>query len=153
MCVLMPARRPCSGGRRATIRVGCPWPIASHLVGLPHLDLAANAHDRAGERRVDADWLDERWADRETRVLVVAGTRIRRVDGAIAWVPPAEASYDGRRVLLGERDGRAWFALIVDPDDAPGDGGEWVGLRAVLPQLAGTPGGDRSEAPLVLHAI
>ena len=40
-------------------------------------------------------------------------------------------------MLLGERDGRTWFALLVDPDDAPGDRGEWVGLRAVLPRLAG----------------
>ena len=111
--------------------------LASHLVGFPHLDLAANAHDRAGERRVDEAWLEERWADPETRVLVVAGTRVRPVDGRIPWLAPAEASYAGRRVLLGERDGRTWFALLVDPDDARGDRGDWVGLRAVLPRLAG----------------
>jgi NAD+ diphosphatase len=124
-------------------------------VSFPHLDLAANAHDRAGERRVDEEWLEARWADPETRVLVVAGTRIRPVDGSIPWVAPTEAPYDGRRVLLGERDGRTWFALLVDPDDAPGDRGEWVGLRAVLPRLAGVDasGADLSEAPLVFHAI
>jgi NAD+ diphosphatase len=127
-------------------------------VSFPHLDLAANAHDRAGERRVDEDWLDARWADPETRVLVVAGTRIRPVDGAVPWLPPHEAAYDGRRVLLGERDGRTWFALIIDPDDAPGDRGEWVGLRALLPRLAGSDadsqgGADFSVAPLVFHAI
>jgi NAD+ diphosphatase len=124
-------------------------------VSFPHLDLAANAHDRAGERRVDEDWLEERWADPETRVLVVSGTRIRPVDGLIPWVAPAEAPYDGRRVLLGEREGRTWFALIIDPADAPGDRGEWVGLRAVLPRLAGVDaeGADLSEAPLVFHAI
>ncbi len=88
-------------------------------------------------------------------MLVVAGTRIRPVDGRIPWLAPADASYAGRRVLLGERDGRTWFALLVDPDDAPGDRGDWVGLRAVLPRLAGadTSGADLSEAPLVFHAI
>jgi NAD+ diphosphatase len=77
------------------------------------------------------------------------------MDGAIPWVAAADAPYDGRRVLLGERDGRTWFALIVDPDDAPGERGEWVGLRAVLPRLAGVdaPGAELSEAPLVFHAI
>ncbi len=119
-------------------------------MSFPHLDLAANAHDRAGERRLDDDWLDERWGDPETRVLVVAGTRIRPVDGAVPWVAPDDAAYDGRRVLLGERDGRTWFALIVDPADAPGERGEWVGIRAVLPYLAH---GDVTEAPLVFHAI
>ena len=119
-------------------------------MGFPHLDLAANAHDRAGERRLDDAWLDERWRDPATRVLLVAGTRIRPMDGAIPWLAPADAAYDGRRVLLGERDGRTWFALLVDPDDAPGERGEWVGVRAVLPYLAD---GELTEAPLVFHAI
>jgi NAD+ diphosphatase len=129
--------------------------LASHSVSFPHLDLAANAHDRAGERRLDDAWLDASWADPGTRVLVVSGTRVRPVGGAIPWVAPADAPYPGRRVLLGERDGRAWFALIVDPDDAPGERGEWVGLRAVLPRLAGidTPDAELHEAPLVFHAI
>jgi NAD+ diphosphatase len=129
--------------------------LACHSVSFPHLDLAANAHDRAGERRVDDAWLEARWADPESRVLVVAGTRIRPVDGAVRWLASADAAYDGTRVLLGERDGRTWFALIVEPDDAPGDRGEWVGLRALLPRLAGSdgPGGDLSEAPLVFHAM
>ena len=64
-----------------------------------------DAHDRAGVRRVDDAWLDERWADPETRVLVVAGTRLRPVDGAVDWRPTADVP-DGTRVLLGERDGR-----------------------------------------------
>ena len=119
-------------------------------MSFPHLDLAANAHDRAGERRVDDDWLDARWADPETRVLVVAGTRIRPVDGAVPWLSPADLPVDGRRVLLGERDGRTWFALIVAAEDAPGDRGDWVGIRAVLPFLAEA---DVADAPLVFHAI
>ncbi len=119
-------------------------------MSFPHLDLAANAHDRAGERRVDEAWLEERWSDPATRVLVVVGTRVRPVDGTLPWVAPADAPAEGRRVLLGERDGQTWFALLVDPDDAPGDRGEYVGLRALLPALAS---GDFHEAPLVFHAI
>ena len=119
-------------------------------MSFPHLDLAANAHDRAGEWRVDEAWLDQRWADPQSRVLLVAGTRIRPVDGAVPWLSTAEATYDGRRVLLGERDDRTWFALLVDPADAPGDRGEWVGIREVLPHLAKA---EVSEAPLVFHAV
>ncbi len=116
----------------------------------PHLDLAANAHDRAGERRVDDAWLDDRWSDPSTRVLVVVGTRVRPVNGVLPWVAPADAPAEGRQVLLGERDGTTWFALLVDPDDAPGDRGEYVGLRALLPELAA---GGFGDAPLVFHAI
>ena len=83
-----------------------------------------------------------------SRVLVVAGTRVRPVDEALHWVSPSEAPGDGTRVLLGERDGRVWFALVLDPGDADGD--EWVGLRGLLPHLAGDA---VEQAPLVFHAI
>jgi NAD+ diphosphatase len=119
-------------------------------VSFPHLDLAANAHDRAGERRVDDDWLAARWADPGTRVLVVSGTRIRPVDGTVRWSSPADVPAAGTKVLLGERDGRSWFALLVTPEDAaPGERGEYVGIREVLPYLAA----DAADAPLVFHAI
>jgi NAD+ diphosphatase len=118
-------------------------------VSFPHLDLAANAHDRAGVHRVDEAWLGERWADPASRVLVIAGTRLRPVDGAVAWVSPSEAP-EGTRVLLGERDGRTWFAMLVDPADAPGERGDWVGLRGVLPHLASAT---VDQAPLVFHAV
>ena len=118
-------------------------------MSFPHLDLAANAHDRAGVRRVDAAWLAERWADEGSQVLVVADTRIRPVDGQPDWVSPSLAP-PGRRVLLGERDGRAWFAVLADPADAPGQRSDWVGLRAVLLDSAGRR---LRDAPLVLHAV
>jgi NAD+ diphosphatase len=114
-----------------------------------HLDLATNAHDRAGVRRVDEAWLAERWADPESRVLVIAGTRLRPVAGGLDWIAPADAP-DGVRVLLGERDGRTWFAVLADPDDAPGERGDWVGLRALLQPLADSAPAD---APLVFHAM
>ncbi|MCW2844578.1 MAG: hydrolase [Nocardioides sp.] len=115
----------------------------------PHLQLSANPHDRTGVRRGDQAWLDERWADPTSRVLVVSGTRIRPVDGRVDWVSPADAP-DGLRVLLGDRDGTTRFAVVVEPGATPGEQAEWSGLRELLPQLAG---GGLPEAPLVLHAI
>jgi NAD+ diphosphatase len=119
-------------------------------VSFPHIELAAHAHERVGERRADEAWLDGAWADPEARVLVVAGTRVRPLDGILRWVPSAQVPQTGDRVLLGERDGRVWFALIVDPaiaEDAPQ---EWVGLRALLPHLAADA---VEQAPLVFHAF
>jgi len=101
-----------------------------------------------GERRADQAWLDAAWADPGTRVLVVAGTRVRPVAEALQWVAPADAPGDGVRVLLGEREGRVWFALVLDPGEADSD--DWVGLRGLLPYLAGDA---VEQAPLVFHAI
>ncbi|MFN8193661.1 MAG: NAD(+) diphosphatase [Nocardioidaceae bacterium] len=115
----------------------------------PHLDLAAHAHDRLGARRGDEAWLADRWSDPGTRVLVVSGARLRPVGDAVAWLAPAEAP-DGLRVLLGERDGTTWFAVLLEPEATPGDEAAWVGLRAVLPALLAGPAG---EAPLVFHAL
>jgi NAD+ diphosphatase len=117
-------------------------------VTFPHLELASDPHDRVGERRADDDWLERAWADPETRVLVVAGSRVRPVDGAAPWVPTADVPTDGTRVLLGEQDGRVWFAHVVDASYAEGD--DWVGLRDLLPHLAGA---GVEQAPLVFHAI
>ncbi len=116
---------------------------------LPHLRLAANPHDRTGVRRTDEQWLDERWADPSSRVLVVSGTFVRPLDGRIDWVSPTDAP-EGLRVLLGDRDGRTHFAVVTGPERAAGDEGAWFGLRGVLPHLAGV---GSEEAPLVLHAI
>ena len=109
-----------------------------------------HAHDRHGLQRTDDAWLEERWADPATRVLVhrgrqgAAGRRAR-----IAWVSPQEAPA-GLRLLLGERDGVEHFAVVVDPAEAPGERDEWVVLRAVVQSLADHA---IADAPLVLHAI
>jgi NAD+ diphosphatase len=127
-------------------------------VAHPHERLSSGAHDRVGVRRKDGAWLDERWADPATRVLVVSGTRVRPVDGAIAWASPADAaaSYgEGTRVLLGEQDGRAWFALVTGPEAAKAAPDEWFALRALLPGLVTQAGrvDEMAEAPLVFHAV
>jgi NAD+ diphosphatase len=123
-------------------------------VEYPHVRMASGAHDRVGVRRKDDAWLAARWADPETRVLVVSGTRVRPVDGAIEWVAPSQAP-DGVRVLLGERHERAWFAVVTGPEAAQAAKDEWFPLRGLLPRLAGTDaeGVAGSAAPLVFHAL
>jgi NAD+ diphosphatase len=117
-------------------------------VSLPHLRIVENPHDRIAVRRKDDAWLDARWTDPATRVLVVAGTRVRPRDGALEWVAPADAP-DGVRLLLGEYDDRAWFAVLAAPERAK-DGGTWVGLRDLLVPLAD---GSIDGGPLLLHAM
>jgi NAD+ diphosphatase len=102
-----------------------------------------------GLRRTDEDWLAGRMADPATRVLVVAGNRLRPVDGAVEWVSPERAPV-GTLVLLGEAEGVVHLAVVVDPRDAEGAPEDWVPLRDVLALLA-THAPD--QAPLLMHAI
>src|SRR5690606_9258438 len=83
-----------------------------------------------------------------TRVLLVAGNRVRPAGGEIVWTTPDQAP-PGRLVLLGDREGVVHLAVIIEPEEAPGEPGEWVPLRALLPELARAP----HEAPLVFHAL
>lgn len=124
------------------------WRLASGDVTQPHLRIVEDPHDRVAVRRTDEAWLEERWADAATRVLVVAGTRVRPREGALDWVSPADAP-DGVRVLLGERDGTAWFAVVTGVEVAK-QGRDWFGLRDLLSPLAD---GDLDGGPLLLHAI
>ena len=116
---------------------------------LPHVALSRHAHNRLGLRRTDEEWLAAVRRDPAARVLVVAGNRLRSVDGEIRWTSPDEAP-DGTLVLLGTRDDVVHLAVIVAPEDAPGDADEWVPLRGVLPLLAD---GAADQAPLLMHAI
>jgi len=115
---------------------------------LPHVALSRHAHNRLGLQRTDAAWLDRHWADPATRVLVVAGTRLRPAEGDADWRPSAEVPA-GTRVLLGEEAGTTYFACLLDPEHASGEPEEWVPLRGLLPALAAHPG----RAPLLFHAI
>ena len=116
---------------------------------LPHVALSAHAHNRMGLRRTDEAWLAERMSDPATRVLVVAGNRLRPVGGQVVWVSPDQAP-DGTRVLLGERDDVVHVAVVVAPEVAPGGAEEWVPLRSVLTLLAEEA---PDQAPLLMHAI
>jgi NAD+ diphosphatase len=53
-------------------------------------------------------------------------------------------------MLLGERDGRAWFAVITGTESAKADQDAWFPLRALLPHLADQ---ELAGAPLVFHAL
>lgn len=110
--------------------------------------MALDPHDRAAVRRKDDAWLEERWADEQSRVLVVSGTRVRPRDGAVEWVRPSEAPA-GLRVLLGEREERTWFAVVTGPERAQA-GGDWLPLRGLLPSLSED---SLASAPLVFHAL
>ncbi len=116
---------------------------------LPHVALSRHAHDRHGLLRTDEAFLEERWSRPGTRVLVIAGTRVRPQDGGLVWVSADDAP-DGLRLLLGERDGVEHFAVLVDPHDAPGEREDWVPLRAVMMGLVDDT---IEDGPLVLHAI
>jgi NAD+ diphosphatase len=115
---------------------------------LPHVALSSHAHNREGLRRTDDTWLAGRWADPSTLVLVVAGTRLRLVDGTPEWISTSEAP-DGRRILLGEREGVTRFAVVVDPDEGAGEGDDWTSLRGAFAYLM--DGGE--DAPWLFHAV
>ncbi len=116
---------------------------------LRSLTLARGDLDRAAERRDDLEWLDSVWQDPATRVLLVHhGRALVTGDAALAFVPPADAAYDGVRVLLAVEDGRAFVALLVDATVEPwegADGTRWEGLREVGAAL-----GDRDAGLLVM---
>ena len=117
----------------------------------PDIALSRHPHDRIADRRVDDAWLEERWADPATRVLVVAGTRVRPVDGRRRSGSRRPKRPDGLRVLLGERDGVDHFAVVVDPAAAPGDARR-VGRRCAA-RCRTLADATWPTQPLVLHAI
>jgi NAD+ diphosphatase len=108
--------------------------------------LGGSAYDRLAERRADEAWLAAAWARPGTRVLPIAGNRLFAPRGEITWRSPDEVDgLDGRRILLGEQDGRASFALVLGPDLS--DSEAWAGLRAVVATLPA------ADAAYVVHAI
>ncbi|MCX6400985.1 MAG: NAD(+) diphosphatase [Propionibacteriales bacterium] len=115
----------------------------------PHLDLAADPHERHGLHRNDEAWLADRWAHPDSRVLVVAGTRVRPGPDGLEWVATADAP-DGVRVLLGDHEGTTRWAVIASGDLARAEGETWLPLRGLLPFLTGDALG---QAPLVFHAL
>ena len=110
--------------------------------------LSAHAHNREGLHRTDDDWLADKWADPSTLVLVVAGTRLRLPGGTPEWVAAADAP-EGRRILLGERDGVTRFAVVVDPATAPGEREEWLSLRGAFAHLMDSG----ADAHWLFHAV
>jgi len=109
------------------------------------LALSRHAHDRLGNQRIDDAWVEARWAEPSTRVMLLHRNTVA-IDEARkgpVYVSPAEAG-EGVRVLLGWEDGTTYFAVLlpVSPENA-----QMAGLREIGSML-----GDR-DAGLVTHAI
>jgi NAD+ diphosphatase len=96
--------------------------------------LSTRSHERIGVRRTDEAWLEEKWADPETRVLVLSGGRFPlSSDGtAVRWAASDEVP-EGERLLLGEREGVIHFVVLPRRFRAPDD---WGMLRDVGPRLS-----------------
>lgn len=109
------------------------------------LALSRHAHDRLGNQRVDEDWVDARWNDPRTRVMLLhkSTVAVDEARSAPVYVTPAEAP-EGGRVLLGWEDGTTYFAVLLT--EPPGDR-RMAGLREIGVEL-----GDR-DAGLVTHAV
>jgi NAD+ diphosphatase len=114
--------------------------------GSTDIALSVRTHDRVGERRVDEAWLAEAWSAPATRIVPIAVTRLPVTeDGtSVRWHTAADLPTDGLRVFLGERDGVAHFALVVD---GPLDEGRWATLREVVQTLT------EPDAGFMVHAV
>jgi NAD+ diphosphatase len=134
-----------------------PEPSTGPVGRLPNLGplaLARGTVDRSAEHRTDPEWLEARWAEPGTRVLVVddgqALARLGDADAELVLLPVSQAP-DGPRYLLGvDDDGRAYFGVsapLPAADDAAAGQAKPVGLRQVGALL-----GDR-DAGLLTHAV
>jgi NAD+ diphosphatase len=127
---------------------------AGRLPNLRPLALARGTVDRSTEHRTDPEWLEARWAEPGTRVLVVddgqALARLGDADAELILLPVSQAP-DGPRYLLGvDDDGRAYFGVsapLPAADDAAAGQAKPAGLRQVGALL-----GDR-DAGLLTHAV
>jgi len=127
---------------------------AGRLPNLRPLALARGTVDRSTEHRTDPEWIEARWVEPGTRVLVVddgqALARLGDADAELVLLPVSQAP-DGPRYLLGvDDDGRAYFGVsapLPAADDAAAGQAKPVGLRQVGALL-----GDR-DAGLFTHAV
>ena len=76
---------------------------------------------------------------------MLSATRFRPVDGRPTWLAPDDAP-DGRRILLGDRDGVIHVAVIADPSMADGQD-DWTGLRGAVQTI------DETDAELLVQAV
>lgn len=101
-------------------------------VSVPVLSRAA--HDRIAHRRTDDAYLDSVWASDAARVLVLSedGTAEVTPERRLVLRKSAEVNdLDGLRVLLGEVDGLAYFALLGGSVSTEA----WRGLRSLAVRL------------------
>ena len=118
------------------------------------LALARGTVDRCTERRTDPAWLEARWADPGTCVLVIhdgqALVRLGEADAELVLLPVSQAP-DGPRYLLGvDGDGRAYFSVTAPLPAA--DGAAAGPAKPAGRRQAGALLGDR-DAGLLTHAV
>jgi NAD+ diphosphatase len=115
---------------------------------------AGNPLDRVSQRRQDAGWVASLIEDPATRVLPLHGLKppVRRSSAAaLDWqnVAPWRPLIDSGNtlILLGIRDGRAFFALDAGSTEVPGDNGSVVmDARAAAPMIDGGEAAILAEA-------
>ena len=145
----------CDVARRGS-DVGAHWPQTSaganvSRVEYQHVRMAAGAHDRIG-----------RAPSRRGLARGAVGRPGHPGAGRLRHPGPARGRRDrlgrrprrrptGLRVLLGEQDGRTWFAVITGPEAAQADRGRVV--PAARPAAAPGRRRDSPSAPLVFHAL
>jgi NAD+ diphosphatase len=129
--------------------------VADHpLPALPDLALSRAVVDRDAGRRTDRTWLAAAWRDPATRVVRLRGSRV-----AVTGDPPRLDLGGARpdveedaRFFLGQHDGVAYFAAVLQEEPGRVDGGDepaaaYRGLREVGAVL------DDLGAGLLVHAV
>src|SRR5712672_495563 len=115
---------------------------------------AGNPLDRVSQRRQDAGWVASLLEDPETRLLPLHDLKphVRHASAvALAWqnVGPWRSLVDdgSTLILLGIREGRAYFALDATPAEIPADG-DTVAMdaRSVAPMIDGGEAAILAEA-------
>ncbi len=128
--------RPGDHRRPRGVRLTEPAPPRA----LGPLALARGAVERHTQQRTDPGWLEERWADPRTRVLVIdhgrALVRFGATDAELVLLPVAQAP-DGLRCFLGtDAGGRAYFSVTAPLPAVDGSAAGPAG-----PPAAGGPAG------------
>jgi NAD+ diphosphatase len=123
---------------------------------LGRLALSRSTVDRATDRRGDAAWLAEAWADPRARVLVVQDGQalVTTRDGQLELVfaSPAEAP-EGTRFFLGiDADGVAYFGVSGAVEGEPGNRSDSAAAKPMALRQAGALLSDR-DAGLMVHAV
>jgi NAD+ diphosphatase len=123
---------------------------------LGRLALSRSTVDRATDRRGDAAWLAEAWADPRTQVLVVQDGQalVATRDGQLelVFVSPAEAP-EGTRFFLGvDADGIAYFGVSGAVEGEPGNRSDSDAAKPMALRQAGALLSDR-DAGLMVHAV
>jgi NAD+ diphosphatase len=131
-----------AAGRRVDAVTNQPFPAP----GSTDIALSVRTHDRVGERRADEEWLAQAWTDPSTRIVPVAVTTfpVTEDGDAVRWHTADQLPAGGLRMFLGERDGVAHFALVVDE---PTDAERWSTLRGVVGSLP------EPDAGFMVHAV